>query len=339
MGGDHAPSVVVAGALLALHEFDLEVILVGPDELVQAELTKQLGHQALPSGLRTVHASQVIGMDEHPLSAIRSKRNSSIVVGLGLVARGEAEAFVTAGSTGAAMATAVLELRRIAGINRPALATPFPTRSGPCLLLDVGASAEARPQNLLQFAVMGSIYAERVFGLPSPRVGLLNIGEEESKGNPLYQEANQLLRQAPIRFIGNVEGKDIPSGVADVVVMDGFVGNVLIKLAEGMATNLLDIVRTEIRSNLLTTLLGAGLLPVFRRLRRRLDYAEYGGAPLLGVNGICIVAHGRSNALAIRSAVRVAADAVKHSMLDRIRDGLSETAANVATAQSTEPPS
>lgn len=323
MGGDYAPAAVVSGALEAVADLGIEVTLTGPQSVVDTELARQ-ANPGLPATLRVVHAPEVIGMAEQPVGSVRSKRQSSIVVGLGLVARGEADAFVTAGNTGAAMAAAVLELRRLPGIERPALATPFPTRSGPCLLLDVGANAEAKAQNLVQFAVMGAAYAERVLRLQHPRVGLLNIGEEESKGSAIYQEAHQLLRQAPLNFIGNVEGKDIPAGAADVVVMDGFVGNVMIKLAEGIGANLLDILRTEIRSNPLTTLLGLGLLPVFRRVRHRLDYAEYGGAPLLGVNGVCIIAHGRSNPLAIRNAVRVAADAVRQSMLDHIRRGLAE---------------
>ncbi|MBI4212687.1 MAG: phosphate acyltransferase PlsX, partial [Chloroflexi bacterium] len=308
------------------HDLDVEIILIGPQDQIEAELARQTGSQPAPPNVRLVHAPQVIGMDEHPVAALRSKRDSSIVRGLGLVERGEGDAFVTAGSTGATMAGAVMELKRIPGIDRPALATPFPTRHGPCLLLDVGAGVEAKAQNLVQFAIMGAIYAEQVLGVREPRVGLLNIGEEASKGPPFYQEANQLLQNAPIRFVGNIEGRDVPTGAADVVIMDGFLGNVMIKLAEGIAASILDILRSEIRSNPLTGLIGLGLMPVFGRVRRRLDYAEYGGAPLLGVNGVCIVAHGRSNPLAIRSAIRVAADAVNSRMLERIRSGLGETA-------------
>jgi glycerol-3-phosphate acyltransferase PlsX len=264
-------------------------------------------------------------MAEHPVAAVRSKRRSSIVVGVKLVGDGEADAFVTAGNTGAAMAAALLGLKRIEGIDRPALATPFPTTAGrPCLLLDVGANADARPHNLVQFAMMGAIYAEQVLGLTSPRVALLSIGEEEGKGNLLVQEAHRQLRNAPIRFIGNVEGKDIPAGLADVIVTDGFTGNVLIKFAEGVGSTVLSTIRAEIRANPLTTLLGLGLMPAFRRVRSRMDYAEYGGAPLLGVNGVCIVAHGRSNPRAIRNAIRVAGEAVRGSLVERIREGLSE---------------
>jgi len=263
------------------------------------------------------------------VAAVRAKRHSATVVGLDLVARGEADAFVTAGNTGAAMAAAVLGLKRIPGIERPALAVPFPTRQGrPCLLLDVGANPEARPQNLAQFAVMGAVYAERVLGCAHPRVGLLSIGEEESKGSPVIQEAHQQFRGLPIEFVGNVEGKDIPAGAADVVVMEGFVGNVLIKFAEGLGVTLLDILQREIRSSLWSTLAGAALLPVFRRVRRRLDYAEYGGAPLLGVQGVCIIAHGRSNPRAVQSALRVAGEAVRSRTVAEIQAGVAELAAS-----------
>jgi phosphate acyltransferase len=330
VGGDHAPAAVIAGAIQAVGRFDLEVILVGPQNVVSSELRRQTGKRGVPERIRLVEAPEIIGMGEHPVSAVRTKRGSSIVIGLGLLSNGEADAFVSAGSTGAAMAAAVIQLKRIPGIDRPALATGFPTKFGPTLLLDVGANVEAKPQNLIQFAIMGSVYAEQVFAVRDPRVGLLNIGEEESKGHPVYQEANQLLQASPINFVGNVEGKDIPAGVADVIVMDGFVGNVIIKLAEGMATNLMDIVRTEIRANPLSALFALGLIPAFRKVRRRVNYAEYGGAPLLGVNGVCIVAHGRSNPLAISSALRVASEAVSHRMLERIQAGLKAVEANSA---------
>lgn len=270
---------------------------------------------------RVVDAPEVIDMGEEPVAAVRAKRKSSIVVGLELVAQGEAEGFVTAGNTCAAMAAAVFGLKRIEGIDRPALAIPFPARDGACLMLDVGASAEARPQNLMQFALMGSVYAERVLGVREPRVALLSIGEEETKGNMLVKEAHRQLRESGLRFVGNVEGKDIPAGAADVVVMDGFVGNVLLKFAEGVGMHILNVIRSEIRADPISALLGLGLMPAFGRVRRRLDYAEYGGAPLLGVNGVCIIAHGRSNPRAIRSAVRVAAEAVKGSVVDRMRQG------------------
>ncbi len=318
MGGDDAPASPVAGALLALRELDVEITLVGPTQAIEHELERQHAAARLP----VVEAPEVIGMAESPVHAARAKKRSSMVVGLGLVAANDADAFVTAGNTGAGMAAAVFELKRIEGIDRPALAIPFPTRRGACLLLDVGANAEARAQDLVQFGLMGAVYAERVLGLSDPGVGLLSIGEEESKGSPVVQEAHQRLRAAPLRFIGNIEGKDIPAGSADVVVMDGFVGNVLIKFAEGVTGAFVEIIRSELRANIFSSLLALGLRPAFARVRHRTDYAEWGGAPLLGVNGVVIIGHGRSNPRAIRSAIRVGADAVQQDVVARIRDGV-----------------
>jgi phosphate acyltransferase len=336
MGGDHAPSAPIAGALAAVRELGCDVRLVGPEADIRRELERQAtpnhsggmpnGASPTSSAITVVDAPEVIDMGEHPVGAVRAKRRSSIVVGLDLIARGEADAFVTAGNTGAAMAGAVFRLKRIPGVDRPALATPFPTTRGICLLLDVGANADARPHNLVQFAIMGAIYAERVLGIANPTVGLLSIGEEESKGNLLVQEAHRQLRQAPLRFIGNIEGNDLPAGKADVVVTDGFVGNVVIKLCEGVVSTMLHVIRSEITANPLSTALAAGLRPAFRRVRQRVDYAEYGGAPLLGVAGVCIIAHGRSDAHAIRNAIRVAGEAVRNSVVDRIREGLQEVA-------------
>ncbi|MPZ13262.1 MAG: phosphate acyltransferase PlsX [Chloroflexi bacterium] len=324
MGGDAAPAAPIMGALEAARDPAVDIIVVGPQDMVSREVDRGSARlrRGVVRGPRIVDAPELIDMAEHPVRAIRAKRRSSIVVGLGLVAAGEADAFVTAGNTGAAMAGAVFVLKRIEGIDRPALATPFPTTRGVCLLLDVGANADARAHNLVQFAIMGAAYAERALGMPEPRVGLLNIGEEESKGSLTTQEAYQLLRRSPVRFVGNVEGKDILEGAADVVVTDGFVGNVLIKFAKGVAANILGVVRSEIRASPLTTLLALGLMPVFGRVRRRLDYAEYGGAPLLGVNGVCIIAHGRSNARAIRNAIRVARASTEQDLVGGIRAGL-----------------
>jgi phosphate acyltransferase len=321
MGGDDAPAAPVAGALQALRDLNIDLTLVGASSALADELDR---HRAsIPP--RIVDAPDVIGMAESPVHAVRAKKRSSIVVGVELIARGEADAFVTAGNTGAAMAAAVFGLKRVEWIDRPALAVPFPTRDGVCLLLDVGANSDARAQDLLDFALMGSVYAERVLGLPEPRVGLLNIGEEESKGSLIVQEAHHKLRVGPLRFVGNVEGKDIPSGVADVVVMDGFVGNVLIKFAEGVTGALVGLIRSELRASPLTSLLALPLMPAFARVRRRTDYAEWGGAPLLGVNGVVIIGHGRSSPRAIHNAIRVAAEAVEQDVVGRIRDGVSRS--------------
>jgi glycerol-3-phosphate acyltransferase PlsX len=332
MGGDHAPGAPVAGALAAMRELGCDVRLVGPEAEVRREIERQLaaanrkGALAAPAAPPIVDAPETIGMAESPVGAVRSKRRSSIVVGLDLIARGEADAFVTAGNTGAAMAAAVFGLKRIAGVDRPALATPFPTARGIRLLLDIGASADARPQNLVQFAVMGAIYAERVLGIPAPTVGLLSIGEEESKGNLLVQETHRQLRLAPVRFIGNVEGNDLPAGKADVVITDGFTGNVVVKLCEGVVATMLQVIRSEVTANPLHRLLALGLRPAFQRVRRRVDYAEYGGAPLLGVDGVCIIAHGRSDERAIRNAIRVAGESVSNSVVEHIREGVREVA-------------
>jgi glycerol-3-phosphate acyltransferase PlsX len=321
MGGDLAPAAAVAGALQATRQLGANVTLTGPETVLREELRRQHGEGAV----RIVDAPDTIAMGDHPVAAVRSRRRSSIVVGLDLVAGDEADAFVSAGNTGAAMAAAVLGLKRIQGIDRPALATPFPTAHGICLLLDIGANSEARAHNLAQFGIMGATYAERVMAIKTPRVALLNIGEEDSKGSILAQEAHQQLRALPLNFIGNIEGKDIPEGAADVIVMDGFVGNILVKFAEGLASSVMRAIRTEIRANPFTSLLGLGLMPAFNRLRGRMDYADYGGAPLLGINGVCIVAHGRSSPRAIRNAIRVAGEAVNQSLIAVIRDGVAAT--------------
>jgi glycerol-3-phosphate acyltransferase PlsX len=322
MGGDHAPDVVVEGAVLAARELGVRILLVGPQRELETKLGKDGG--ALP--IEVVNATQVIEMDEHPANAVRQKPDSSMVVGVRLVREGRAQAFVSAGNTGAVMAAGLFELRRIRGVDRPALAAVFPTRKGGTLVIDVGANADCKPEYLAQFGLMGSVYMERVFGVRTPRVGLLSNGEEETKGSALVQAAHPLLRTLPINFVGNVEGKEIPSGEVDVVVCDGFAGNVVLKLAEGLASTITGMIREEINASLVSKLFAVGVLPAFRRVRKRLDYAEYGGAPLLGLNGVCIVAHGRSNAMAIKNAVRVASQAVEHDVVGNIARGLADTA-------------
>ncbi|MBI4492387.1 MAG: phosphate acyltransferase PlsX [Chloroflexi bacterium] len=322
MGGDHAPAVTVAGAVAAARNLGLEVLLVGRLAEVEAELAK---HHTQGLSLSVVPASQVVEMAEHPAEAVRGKPDASIVVGLKLVQQSRAQAFVSAGNTGAGMAAALLQLKRISGIERPALGVVLPSQRGPVCLIDGGANVDVRPPWLAQFGLMGSIYMERVFGLQRPRVATLSIGEETTKGNQLVLAAQPLLRELPINYVGNVEGKDIPAGLADVVVCDGFVGNVALKLAEGVASMIVSILREEIKAGLLSSLAGLLLRPVFQRVRRRIDYAEYGGAPLLGVNGVCIIAHGRSNARAIESALRVAARAAEQDLVGHISRGLQQT--------------
>jgi len=326
MGGDNAPSAVVEGALAAAREYGVEVMLVGPRDDVHRELAK---HDSTGLSLPIVHAEEVVGMQEHAATALRQKRRSSIAVGIKLVHDGEADAFISAGNSGAAMASALFGLGRIEGIDRPAIGTVFPTVSSKCFVIDAGANVDCKPEYLLQFAIMGSAYIERVMGVPNPRVALLSNGEEETKGNALVLGTIPLLRAAPINFVGNLEGKDIPNGAADVIVTDGFAGNVVIKLSEGLATALFDIIKTELSASLASKLAALVLKPAFRRVKRRLDYAEYGGAPMLGVERVAIIAHGRSNALAIKNAVRVAKQAVDQKLVDAIKAGV---AAGGATA-------
>jgi glycerol-3-phosphate acyltransferase PlsX len=336
MGGDRAPEVVVAGALLAARELGTRILLVGP----RRQLEDRLGKDAARLPIEVVDATQVVEMDEHPANAVRQKPDSSMVVGVRLVREGRAQAFVSAGNTGAVMAAGLFELRRIRGVDRPALAAVFPTRKGGTLVIDIGANADSKPEYLAQFALMGSIYMERVFGVGRPKVGLLSNGEEATKGSSLVQAAHGLIAALPIEFVGNVEGKEIPAGTVDVVVCDGFVGNVVLKLAEGLAGMITGLIREEIKSSLVSKLFAVGVLPAFQRVRARLDYAEYGGAPLLGLNGICIVAHGRSNAVAIKNAVRVAAQAVRNDVVGTIARGLDEStrsAESPSTAGSADP--
>ncbi len=319
MGGDHAPSVVVEGAIAAIREYGVEVILVGPKELIQQELAR---HDAAGLKIPIVHAEEVVGMDEHAATALRQKRHSSIAVGISLVREGQADGFVSAGNSGAVMAAALFGLGRIEGIERPAIGTVFPTATGRCFIVDAGANVDCKPEYLAQFAIMGSAYMELVFGVAHPRVALLSNGEEETKGNSLVQSCHPLLKTSSLNFVGNVEGKDIPAGMVDVVVCDGFAGNVVIKLSEGLASTLFDILKTEMTANFVSKLAALALKPAFRRVKRRMDYAEYGGAPLLGVKGVAIIAHGRSNALAMKNAVRVAKQAVDQRLVDAISAGL-----------------
>jgi glycerol-3-phosphate acyltransferase PlsX len=323
MGGDHAPQVVVDGAVQAAREWGWQIILVGQRDVIQAELDK---YETLGLPLKLQHASQVIEMDEHPAAAVRSKKGSSMVVGMEFLKRDDADAFVTAGNSGGALAAALFRLGRIRGIKRPALSTVFPSQTpqGYCFLLDIGANADCKPEYLLQFAMMGSLYAERVLGVENPRVAIVSNGEEEGKGNQLVQDTVPLLKESNLNFVGNAEGKDIVWDAGDVVVTDGFTGNVILKLAEGVSRFLLDVLKAEItRSNI--SKVGAMLSkPAFDAVKSRLDYREYGGAPLLGVDGTVIVAHGRSDAKAIKNAIRVAAQTVENGVLDAIKQGINE---------------
>ncbi len=324
MGGDHAPREIVGGALQAARELGVAVTLVGHSEAIRAELAKAPDSPEM----RVVNATQVVTMDDHPTDALKEKPDSSIAVGLRLVKTGQADGFVTAGNTGAAMAHALLTLGRVRGISRPALATVFPTGENTLtILLDVGANADCRPIQLIQFAYMGAAYMQRMFNIPSPRVGLVSIGEEDTKGNQLVLEVNQALRQSRLNFVGNVEGKDLTRGVCDVAVMDGFTGNVVIKTAEGMAELMFNELRKAVELTPWNRAAGLVLMSELRKVRRRLDYREYGGAQLLGVDGVTVIAHGRSNARAIFNAIRAARDGVEHGVIEMIREVARETPA------------
>ncbi|HYW86882.1 MAG TPA: phosphate acyltransferase PlsX [Chloroflexota bacterium] len=319
MGGDHAPGAPVAGAVAAARAWGYRILLVGRDPDVRAALRTYGDVSSVGELLHIVPAPEVIEMHEHPASAVRSKRNSSMAVGIDLVKRGEADCFISAGNTGGVLATALLGLRRIEGITteRPALAAQLPTSKGTCVLLDVGANVDVKPEWLAQFALMGSIYAE-VLGKIKPTVATLSNGEEEGKGNALLAAALPLIKAMPINYVGNVEGNQVTQGVVDVVVADGFAGNIFLKGAEGVVATMTELIRQELTRTRLRTLLAAGLRPAFRAIRKRLSYEEYGGVPLLGVNGVCIVAHGRSTPLAIQNAIRSGARCVEMRLVERI---------------------
>jgi phosphate acyltransferase len=325
MGSDRAPKPEIEGAIQAARRFEIPVTLVGQEETLRAELSRHSGADSLP--ISVVHASEVITMDDKAVQAVRAKRDSSMRVGLRLVREGQASAFISAGNTGAAMATAKMVLGGLPGVDRPALVAVIPTAIRTIsTLLDVGANVDCKSHNLEQFAVMGEIYFRSMFGTPRPRVGILSIGEEESKGNELTREAFVLLKRLPINFIGNVEGRDLYSGKVDVIVADGFVGNVALKTSEGVA----NLVRATLKETLAATITRqVGYLlsrSAFSDFKKRLDHTEYGGAPLLGVKGACFVTHGSSNANAIKNAIRVAAEFVERRINETIERELTRTA-------------
>lgn len=334
MGGDHAPAAPVEGAVLAAREFGMPIYLVGQEEAVRAELAKH-DHAGLP--ITVVPASEVIRMDEQPSVAARRKKDSSMVVGMGLVKEGKAQAFVSMGNTGAVMAVALFQLGRMQGVKRPAVATLFPTVEGFCLLLDVGANADCKPEYLYQFGVMGSLYASKVLGVENPRVGIVSNGEEEGKGNQLVKEAYPLLKNGALNFVGNVEGKDVPAHLADVVVTDGFTGNVIVKTAEGISHMISTFIKEEVYRSPISMLGGLLMRSAFDRVEKRTDYSEYGGAVLLGVDGVVIIGHGRSNAWAVRNAVRVAAQAVAGGVLTAIRRDLASQISDEGDAEEDKP--
>jgi glycerol-3-phosphate acyltransferase PlsX len=326
MGGDHAPGEIVLGAVQAAREYGFGVYLVGREDAIKAELAK---HETQGLDLPIVHTDDIIPMDEHnPARAVRNK-NTSMVRALQLVQEGEAVGAVSAGNSGAMMAAASLvTLKRIKGVERAALGGVLPTKDGICMVIDMGANTDCKPEYLQQFALMGSIYMERIMHIQAPRVGLLSNGEEEGKGNVQVQETHQLLKAHAgtlgLNFIGNVEGRDIFIGTVDVVVCDGFVGNVVLKLSEGLSETLLGLVRAEMTRSLPNKIAASVLRGDLRKMGQRLDYAEYGGLPLLGINGAAIVSHGRSNAKAIKNALRVARQTAEAHVAQAIAEGLAK---------------
>lgn len=322
MGGDYAPDEIVNGAVEAVKAYGCEVVLVGDQEQIKTVLAKYPDWDKLP--LTIYHASQVIDASDQPGVAIRRKKDASIVVATQLVKNGQCDAVVAAGSTGAAVAAALLVLGRIKGIARPTIATPIPNLTGTTIVLDSGAHVDSKPKHLVQSAVMGSLYAKYILNNPNPRVGLLNIGEEETKGNEQALATFPLLKKlSTVNFIGNVEGRDISQGTVDVVVCDGFVGNVVLKFGEGMANSIMQLIKQAIKdSGFLTKMASVMVLPALAGLKRKLDYAEYGGAPLLGVDGGFIICHGSSKAKAIKNAVRVAKEFAEQRVVEHIRENI-----------------
>ena len=320
MGGDNAPGAVVEGAILAAREYQIDILLVGQEEVIGKNLS---GHE---QRISVIHAPQVIQMDESPIDAIRRKKDdSSIGVAARLLKNGEADAMVSAGNTAAVYAIARSYLQKLKGVSRPAIATLIPNIVDATILLDVGANAGGcGPEHFLQWAIMGQIYARAVMGKENPRVGLLSVGEEESKGSPVTRDALPLLSQSSINFVGNVEGRDIVNGTTDVVVCDGFVGNVIIKFAGGLGEAIFELIRAELKQSILARLGIALAAPALRKIRKRIDYSEYGGAPLLGIGGACIIGHGKSDSNAIKNAIRVASEFVSQRVNQHIEENIQE---------------
>ena len=335
MGGDHAPGVVVEGAVQAARDFGVEIILVGREADIRRELAK---HTTTGLIISVVHAGEVVEMDDH-VSAVRAKKDNSMSVGLRLLKEGKADAFMSAGNSGAVMAAALFGVGRIRGIDRPALASIYPASQTPAILVDLGVNTDPTPQNLVQFAMMGSLYAKIALGLDQPRVAIVSNGEEPEKGSERVKATYPLLQNSNLNFLGSIEGKDIPKGVADVIVTDGFTGNVILKLSEGLISFFLKYIKATVTSGVLNkiglvlmipglilTLPGLlFLLPSIQRLRKRVDYRELGAAPLLGVDGVVLIAHGRSDAKAIRGAIRSTIRAAEGHIVETIRDSVNET--------------
>jgi len=319
MGGDNAPFVTVRGAVEAVNEYNLSIILTGDKGRIEGELSK---YNYPKERIEVNHASEIIEMDESPAISVRRKKDSSINVGINLLREKKADAFVSAGNTGAVACASVLMLGLLKGIERPAIAVIMPNLIDVSLLIDVGANIDPKPEHLYQYAIMGTIYFEHILNKTQPKVGLLNVGEEETKGTDFLKESYRLLQSSKINFIGNVEGRDIFTGKSDVIVCDGLVGNVVLKVSESLAETMSKLLKRELKRNFFTRI-GAFLsIPAFMTLKKKIDYSEYGGAPLLGVDGICIISHGHSSSKAIKNAIRVACEFVSHRINEKIVEAI-----------------
>ncbi|MCX7770813.1 MAG: phosphate acyltransferase PlsX [Proteobacteria bacterium] len=310
MGGDRAPHVTVEGAYLAVEELEVTIALVGDKNIIEPLLEEHKFRKKRGS-IVVVHAPEVISMSESPSVALRKKKNSSISVALEMVKRGEADAALSAGNSGAMMAFSMFVMKRLAGVERPAIATVMPNINGATVLLDAGANVDCKPIHLVQFGIMGSAYASTILGIKFPRVGLLSNGEEEEKGTDLTREAHDIFKRTPLNYVGYIEGRDIFKGTVDVVVCDGFVGNIVLKVAEGVAYAITNILKSEVNQSIFSKLGFAIAMPALRALKKKIDYEEYGGAPLLGVDGISIICHGSSSSYAIKNAIRYAKECVE----------------------------
>jgi glycerol-3-phosphate acyltransferase PlsX len=322
MGGELGPEEMVTGAIQAVEESDLDVALIG-DQVILNSVIQKLSLSS--SRLEVIHASETISMGESPFEAIRKKKDSSITIAFEQVKNGKADAVVSAGNSGATMASAIRSLGRLESISRPGIASIFPTLKKPLVMMDVGANVDCRPQHLYQFGVMGAAFSNNLFQINKPSIGLLSIGEEGGKGNVLVKSAHELFRKSTLNFIGNVEGRDIFQGDVDVIVCDGFVGNVCLKVSEGLAEAIMSMLRTEISESFMAKMGYLLAQKAFNNFRKKVDYAEYGGAPLLGVNGTGIICHGRSNAKAIKNAIKVAAEMIRSKVNDHIIQLLAES--------------
>ncbi|MFQ3550348.1 MAG: phosphate acyltransferase PlsX [Armatimonadota bacterium] len=328
MGGDFAPDQIVKGAAHAADHFGINVVLIG-DEIEIAECLP--GKHSGSKRITIRHTTEKIEMGENA-AAVRTKKDASVVVAADMVKNGEADAMVSVGNTAAAMTVATLKLGRIEGIDKPAIATVWPSKSGPVVMLDAGAVVDCGPENLEEFAVMGSVYSEKVLNIKNPRVGLLSVGEEKCKGNNVTKRAYEAIEKSGLQFVGNVEGRDLFTGICDVLVTDGFSGNIALKTGEGIVEYVSNVIKEDLKSHPFAWIPLVLLTPMFRRIKKKLDYSEYGGAPLLGLNGVCIIGHGRSNARAVTNAVRAARDAVNGDIVGTIKSAIFEMEKKISTS-------